>query len=396
LKQGIRICAVGGTLELAEEFAQAATHIVGSQMTVLRVTAQTIADPAMADLFFAWSTRVDEVARKVPRDKVIEFELVPTVNFFVAVAKIPAGETVYVFHNNVRGCGTFIDYCSGAGINHVQYECIAYDEQNAQTVADRVAEARYIIGATSNVGTDSVLRRQYRRYMTEDQTIIAVERIPTLATAARMMSWITSFKHQRLAKQVFGVVQELTQKLQEITATTNLVSASIEDGAKMLEEMQKKLEEELKRMQFIAQASDSLTEAAANIGFIAASIRNISNQTNLLALNATIEAARVGEQGRGFAVVAKEVGKLAGESKDSIDGIRQATTNVQTVVQQIVPAQLAVAAAMQVYQGDFTKIVAASNDECNALKDIFHALEIISEVSEQLVTLTEGLSAEQE
>ncbi len=58
-------------------------------------------------------------------------------------------------------------------------------------------------------------------------------------------------------------------------------------------------------------ASGRLSDRAAQIAAIAATITKISGQTNLLALNATIEAARAGEAGRGFAVVAAELKALS-------------------------------------------------------------------------------------
>ena len=57
-------------------------------------------------------------------------------------------------------------------------------------------------------------------------------------------------------------------------------------------------------------------------------ILSISSQTNLLALNASIEAARAGEAGKGFAVVADEIRRLADNSREAVDKIRQVTEDV--------------------------------------------------------------------
>jgi methyl-accepting chemotaxis protein len=157
--------------------------------------------------------------------------------------------------------------------------------------------------------------------------------------------------------------------------------------------MQQDVDCEVKRIQEIVGISKSLEEATRSIGSIADAIRNISDQTNLLALNATIEAARVGEQGRGFAVVAKEVGKLANDSKQSIETIRKAVANVQSAVQQIVPAQLEISAMMSVYQQQFIKVVEASVEERATLMRIFNALESINQISERLMLSTESLTS---
>lgn len=59
-------------------------------------------------------------------------------------------------------------------------------------------------------------------------------------------------------------------------------------------------------------------------------INSIAGQTNLLSLNASIEAARAGEAGRGFSVVAEEIRKLADQSKESGEKIREIVANIGT------------------------------------------------------------------
>ncbi len=65
-------------------------------------------------------------------------------------------------------------------------------------------------------------------------------------------------------------------------------------------------------------------------------IMDIATQTNLLALNANIEAARAGEAGKGFAVVAEEIGKLANDSGDAAQKIRNIGMGIVKEVSELV------------------------------------------------------------
>ena len=64
-------------------------------------------------------------------------------------------------------------------------------------------------------------------------------------------------------------------------------------------------------------------------------INDIAESTNLLALNAAIEAARAGEAGKGFSVVAQEVGKLASNTKDSLEKVRNIVEKIKDGVNQV-------------------------------------------------------------
>ena len=73
----------------------------------------------------------------------------------------------------------------------------------------------------------------------------------------------------------------------------------------------------------------------ARINELTEDIKSISSQTNLLALNANIEAARAGEAGRGFAVVATEIGSLATQTLQTVDGINEIVEEVNGAVRSM-------------------------------------------------------------
>ena len=390
MSQAIRIGAIGGTKEIADELLVAVRHVLGPNVQGVAVTPKELPG-CQADLFITMPTRVSESAAQVAPKPVVGFELVPTRHFFVSVAKISAGEKVLVFHNNQRGGETFVKNCQKYGIDHLQFEVLPFQEKSDAEITGKLRAAKYIIGADIYLGDRGVLKTHYRQHLPHEVVTIPAERVPTLDSAARLMQRATAWEHQQLSVRVANIVQELTQQLQQITASANLALLSVQNGAVSLGNMQNEVEREVNRILDVLKLTESLSSATANIGSIADTIKRISDQTNLLALNATIEAARVGEAGRGFAVVAKEVGKLAGESKDSIETIRKAVAGVQSSAGEMVPAQRAVANSMTQYKASFDGVVKLSGEGETALTAVFHALETISKKSEALLEAVDSM-----
>lgn len=87
--------------------------------------------------------------------------------------------------------------------------------------------------------------------------------------------------------------------------------------------------------QEISRKINALQQEAARIYEISNAVSDISDKTNLLALNAAIESARAGEAGKGFAVVAEEVRKLASQSADSTEKIRELIDKINLSIKEI-------------------------------------------------------------
>lgn len=387
----LKIIAIGGTQDIADELCQAIKGILPQDIDIVPLTQSSVVNHTIADLFITMKTRVDELAKAVPNHKIIGVEVLPCRRFFVETARIPANSVVHIFHNNRRGGETFARNLVKYGIDDLSCIYIPFQELEEHQTKELLGQARYIIGTSTLVGNTGILRQKYGKYLPNHLQIIAANRILDLESAAAVMKWVTAFEQRCLAQQVVTIVQNLSHKLQQILAATKIASHSVDSVAAALDKLQTDIHKEVQRVEEVVTISHSLSAAAQDISTIADTIKRISDQTNLLSLNATIEAARVGEHGRGFAVVAKEVGKLASESKQSIDKIRKTVLEVQTAVKQVVPAQEAIAASMTAYKGDFIRVVEASSQERIALSEVFSALDTIGAISEDLLAAVENL-----
>lgn len=140
-----------------------------------------------------------------------------------------------------------------------------------------------------------------------------------------------------------GGVQTSTDDMENLAARMKEAS---EASSKSLQNLQDSSSEMTDKIEEIARTIGATQNAVSDINERVEGISGIASQTNLLSLNASIEAARAGEAGKGFAVVAEEIRKLADDSENMAQEIRQ----VMDVLLQ--EAQEAVAAAGLVKQGN--------------------------------------------
>ena len=129
---------------------------------------------------------------------------------------------------------------------------------------------------------------------------------------------------------------EVTQNLSTVVESLNSISTSLNSRAvesrQEIIDVSRILNEIKGKVESFSHKNHELSEKALVINKVTETINGISKRTNLLALNASIEAARAGEYGKGFSVVASEVGKLAEESKRTIDEI---SSNLRIIIEEI-------------------------------------------------------------
>ncbi|MEG0261043.1 MAG: methyl-accepting chemotaxis protein [Lysinibacillus sp.] len=159
-----------------------------------------------------------------------------------------------------------------------------------------------------------------------DDIVKAITEVSRGASQQALDAEDTNLTTMAFAKQI----EVLHDKNEAMLTSSQRMQQSNKEGLMNVSHLKEKSLESSALINNVQTVFDSLIIKVKEIEGIVGTINEISDQTNLLALNASIEAARAGEHGKGFAVVAEEVRKLADQTSEATDLVRNTLRGIES------------------------------------------------------------------
>ena len=119
------------------------------------------------------------------------------------------------------------------------------------------------------------------------------------------------------------VIEEIVTSVDGLGDTSTKMKNASDESTKIIRQLSDSNDRTTEAIAKISRQIHTTNDSVQMIREAVELITSIASQTSLLSLNASIEAARAGEHGKGFAVVASEIQKLAEQSNESAEKIKQ-------------------------------------------------------------------------
>lgn len=210
----IKIAVIGANPANVEEIKNVVLESLDGGIEIETATIDHYRHLTNADLYVCLVNRKEEMEEAFGPEKVIALEFVPPVEYFLMLSRIPSGTNVLVFNNSLAGTRVLMSRLKQYELMHLNYDIVAYDEMDPETVAAKLAAAVFITGGSSYVGPGKDLYKKFGPYLPKDVTVlVSPPRIATAGSISRLCHAFSRLQHDTVMDELerLASIDYLTQ-----------------------------------------------------------------------------------------------------------------------------------------------------------------------------------------
>ena len=261
----LNIYAVGSNSFLAEEIRNAAQLILGPQIPLMTCISSEIINCLDGLLYICNQSQFQKIKSVVPREKIVVLDLMPTSQFYVKVAAIPAGSDVYVFNNKSSYIGTLIDSCRSMGITSVNFIPLPYSELAREEVFAMLKKARYIIGVDYLLNENVLLSPPYSECLHYNTQCIGARRVGSVSSACEIVTKVNRYLYQGISSKLTHIFEmmdqvENTGSLFELYKTLSFIYDGLKNNHDQSSSIEKSAINQIVPHNFFSKADERFSE----------------------------------------------------------------------------------------------------------------------------------------
>lgn len=226
-----KIIAVGSSPLVAREIATILSPILSPLPQLKTDTAATgdICQPAKDTFYVCANTQGTRLQNIVPQEQLFILRLQPTTRFFLDIAKIPAGETVYIFNNLLPYAKLLMQECQELGIDRLNFRPLAFEEMPEETVCQELSRVKWLIGVSPFVGKEILFSDRYRSYLRPDLKVIPGRRTASVASASRFLAALAHFYQRELQQEKLPITTSAAE--QSLASQTDQLTRQLQQAS---------------------------------------------------------------------------------------------------------------------------------------------------------------------
>jgi diguanylate cyclase (GGDEF)-like protein len=199
----IKIAVIGANPANVEEIKNVVVESLAGSVEVETSTIDRYRHLTPKDLYVCLVNRKDQMEEAFGPDKVIALEFEPPVEYFLSLSRVPAGTNVLIFNNSLAGTRVLMSRLNQYDLMHLNYDIVAYDEMDYNTVAKKIASATFITGGSAYVGPEKDLYEFFGAYLSPDATVlVSPPRHATPDSISRLCHAFSRLQHDTVMEEL--------------------------------------------------------------------------------------------------------------------------------------------------------------------------------------------------